>query len=149
MATPGIRIEPPYNPLAKENLGKSVADALLEREMSPLPPTEKFIAAGVYAVYYTGSFKAYAPLVEENRTAAKQGNAQRPIYIGKAVPARARKGGFGLGAAPGLVSLHCRRRYLDSARRVDVDRDAGVPFENDPTRAEHAKQSIVGLDCAS
>jgi len=46
MAKPEIRIESPYNPLAKENFGKSVADALLERELGPLPPPERFIAAG-------------------------------------------------------------------------------------------------------
>jgi len=57
MPNPQVRIEPPYNPLAKENLGKSVADALLEREIGRLPPPEKFIAAGVYAIYYHGPFK--------------------------------------------------------------------------------------------
>jgi len=103
MAGPSIRIETPYNPLAKENLGKSVADALLERTIGPLPPEEKFIAAGIYAIYYDGPFKPYARLVEKNRAAPKFGSAQMPIYIGKSVPAGARKGGFGLGANPGLV----------------------------------------------
>ncbi|HXJ95732.1 MAG TPA: Eco29kI family restriction endonuclease [Terriglobia bacterium] len=116
MAKPGIRIEPPYNPLAKENLGKSVADALLERDLGPLPPAERFIAAGVYAVYYNGPFKAYAPLIEQNRNAARRGLAERPIYIGKAVPAGARKGGFGLGATPGMVLYNRLSEHADSIR---------------------------------
>ena len=118
MAKPGIRIEPAYNPLAKENLGKSVADALLERELGPLPPPEKFIAAGVYAIYYTGPFKAYAPLIEGNRAAVKRGVPETPIYIGKAVPAGARKGGFGLGASPGLVLYNRLSEHADSIQQA-------------------------------
>ena len=118
MAGPNIRIEEPYNPLAKENLGKSVADALLERGIGPLPPGEKFIAAGIYAIYYDGPFKAYARLVGKNRTAAKFGSAQIPIYIGKAVPAGARKGGFGLGASPGLVLYNRLCEHADSVREA-------------------------------
>lgn len=118
MAGSEIRIESPYNPLAKENLGKSVADALLERTIGPLPPAEKFIAAGIYAVYYEGPFKAYARLVEKKRTGPKLGSVQIPIYIGKAVPAGARKGGFGLGASPGLVLYNRLCEHADSIREA-------------------------------
>ena len=111
----GVRIEPPYNPLAKENLGKSVADALLERDLGPLLPPEKFVAAGVYAIYYTGPFKAYATLIERNRK-VKPGVSETPIYIGKAVPAGARKGGFGLGASPGLALYKRLNEHADSIR---------------------------------
>ena len=31
-----MRVEPPYNPLDKKNLGVSVADALLVRRVEPL-----------------------------------------------------------------------------------------------------------------
>lgn len=48
----------PYNPLAKENLGKSVADALLNSKPLPLGDLPKFGGAGVYAIYYTGDFEA-------------------------------------------------------------------------------------------
>ena len=37
MPVPHIKIETPYNPLARQNLGKSVADALLERSIGQLP----------------------------------------------------------------------------------------------------------------
>ncbi len=119
MADPKIRIEAPYNPLAKENLGKSVADALLERSLGPLPPQERFIAAGIYAIYYNGPFKFYAPLVERNRAAAKRGLAQAPIYIGKAVPAGARKGGVGLGDSPGLVLYNRLCEHADSIQEAN------------------------------
>ena len=81
----------PFNPLDKRNLGESVADALLDTQIQSLPPIP-FIGAGVYAIYYTGSFSAYKKLTELNRD-----NQYRcPIYVGKAVPAGARKGGLGL-----------------------------------------------------
>jgi Eco29kI-like restriction endonuclease len=118
MASSSVRIETPYNPLAKENLGKSVADALLERSIGPLPPEGKFIAAGIYAIYYNGPFKGYARLLEKNRTAPKSAAAQIPIYIGKAVPAGARKGGFGLGASPGLVLYNRLCEHADSIREA-------------------------------
>jgi len=53
----------PFNPLDKRNLGESVAEALLQVEAQPLPP-KQFIGAGVYAIYYAGSFSAYARLSE-------------------------------------------------------------------------------------
>jgi hypothetical protein len=43
--------------------------------------------AGIYAIYYTGDFPAYAPLVAANRKQMKV-----PIYVGKAVPKGSRKG---------------------------------------------------------
>jgi hypothetical protein len=81
----------PFNPLDKQNLGESVADALLEVSVQPLPPAP-FIGAGVYALYYTGSFSAYKKLSKIN----KDGKFRYPIYVGKAIPAGARKGGLSL-----------------------------------------------------
>lgn len=87
----------PYNPLAKANLGESVADALLRVKVRPLSNTGHLVGAGVYAIYYTGSFKAYAPI-----TARNTGDAfEQPIYVGKAVPKGARKGGTGFDAGKG------------------------------------------------
>lgn len=80
----------PFNPLDKRHLGESIADALLSTETQSLPP-ELFTGAGVYALYYTGSFSAYGQLAEINR----DGQFRSPIYVGKAVPAGARKGGLG------------------------------------------------------
>src|SRR5205823_2217690 len=52
----------PYNPLDRVELGKSVERALLAQPLVPLPPTARFGGAGLYAIYYTGSFHAYAPI---------------------------------------------------------------------------------------
>jgi len=41
-----------------------------------------------------------------------------PIYVGKAVPAGARKGGFGLDAAPGTVLYGRLAQHADSIQQV-------------------------------
>ena len=87
----------PYNPLAKANLGESVADALLRVSVHPLSETGHLLGAGVYAIYYTGGFAPYAPVAERNA----KGQFQKPIYVGKAVPKGARKGGLGFDASKG------------------------------------------------
>jgi hypothetical protein len=99
----------PFNPLDKKNLGESVANALLDTNIQQLPPTS-FIGAGVYALYYTGSFSAYRRLAELNR----DGQFQYPIYIGKAVPAGSRKGGLGSEARHGLALYKRLSEHSDS-----------------------------------
>lgn len=79
----------PYNPLDKRNLAKNVAEMLLNRTAEPIPP-QPFEGAGIYAIYYIGDFELYKPISKANRN----GNFSQPIYIGKAVPRGARKGGF-------------------------------------------------------
>ena len=89
----------PFNPLNKKNLGFSVAEAMLEKPIEPLPPVSEFEGAGIYAIYYIGAFPAYKPIADRN----KNNRFGCPIYVGKAVPAGARKGGFGLDAPAGKV----------------------------------------------
>jgi hypothetical protein len=107
-----MRIENPYNPLDKKNLGVGVADALLARNVEPLRPSASFIAARIYAIYYVGDFPAYRPIREANRN----GRFKMPIYVGKAVPVGARKGGYGLGSSPGTVLY---RRLIEHAVSVE------------------------------
>lgn len=76
-----------YNPLHKLNLGKSVAEALLDRKPDSLGDIEPFDGAGIYAIYYRGPHKAYRAMAERN---AKK--AEWPIYVGKAIPPGGRKG---------------------------------------------------------
>lgn len=102
----------PFNPLDKRNLGESLAGALLKRAVGPLPPANRFIGAGIYAIYYTGSFKAYRRVAEQNR----DDKFEQPIYVGKAVPPGARKGGFGLGTNPGTALLSRLREHSRSIR---------------------------------
>lgn len=79
----------PFNPLDRENLRASVAEALLTRKVYPLGELPIFQGAGIYVLYYSGKFPAYAELADRNRN--EQFSA--PIYIGKAVHAGARRGG--------------------------------------------------------
>jgi hypothetical protein len=103
--------EQQYNPLDKRNLGKSIADALLEKPVVPLSTINSFNGAGIYAIYYTGKFPAYQLITAKN----KDNQFELPIYVGKAVPAGARKGGF-LDADPGPVMY--RRLSDDHARSI-------------------------------
>lgn len=105
----------PFNPLDKRHLGESVAAALLKRAVGPLPPPEQFLGAGVYAIYYLGTFEPYGAIAEKNRTP----NPTQPIYVGKAVPPGARKGGFGLGSAPGPAIFNRLREHARSVEEVD------------------------------
>jgi hypothetical protein len=103
----------PFNPLDKINLGASVADALLARPVQPLGELSEFHGAGVYAIYYTGDFAPYATLAELNRS----GQFLVPIYVGKAVPAGARKGGL-FGTKPGRVMFKRLAEHAESLRAV-------------------------------
>jgi len=109
-----MKEEIPFNPLDKQNLGVSVADALLVKDVGPLPPTRPFIGAGIYTIYYTGDYLGYGRIAGRNR----DGRYEAPIYVGKAVPAGARKGGFGLGLNPGAVLFRRIEEHADSVRRA-------------------------------
>jgi hypothetical protein len=94
-----------YNPLDKANLGISVRDALLKQPTIPMEPwPDKFEGAGIYAIYYTGDFSAYAKISMENRG----GKFNQPIYVGKAVPSGSRKGGVSDSASRPTRSLYTR-----------------------------------------
>jgi len=115
-----IRIEKPYNPLEKKNLGVSVADALLTRSIHPLPPKEPFLGAGIYAIYYVGKFTHYNRWRELN----SRGKFTCPIYVGKAIPPGARKGGFGLETAPGPAIYNRLNEHAKSVKQttnLDID----------------------------
>ena len=102
----------PFNPLDKQNVAKTVVEELLRKPCEPLPPATAFEGAGIYAIYYIGDFQYYAPIAEQNR----DDRYSAPIYVGKAVPLGARKGGFGLGETPGQVLY---RRLVEHTRTID------------------------------
>jgi len=79
----------PYNPLEKNNLGKSVALSLIKQQAVPLGAIARFTGAGVYAIYYCGTYDAYVPMRTWNQD---EKNLNLPIYIGKAAPTGGRKG---------------------------------------------------------
>ena len=119
MAKQEPRPVPPFNPLDKTNLGDSVAEALLEQAVSPLPPDQPFIGAGIYALYYEGGLPLYAEVAGQN----KGGKYRWPIYVGKAVPAGARKGGYGLGADPGQALF---KRLAEHAGSIEVAKNLSL-----------------------
>lgn len=111
--------EVPYNPLDKRSLADSVMKAMLDRPVSPLPPVPQFIGAGIYAIYYVGDYPLYSYITENN----KDDQFNQPIYVGKAVPAGARKGGFSLESGPVL--------YKRLAEHAESVRQAGNLDIND------------------
>jgi len=110
-----MKQEQPYNPLDKENLGLSVAEALLSRPVEPLPPGDIFLGAGIYVIYYWGDFPAYAPLAERNREA---GSPELPIYVGRATPKGGRKGSRLKGGMTGPVLYKRLMKHADSIREA-------------------------------
>lgn len=103
----------PYNPLDKLRLGESVAKALLGQPVVALPP-EPFTGAGIYVIYYAGKFPPYWRIAEKNANEQWAG----PIYVGKAVPAGARKGGYGLGESPGEVLSRRLREHAETIQQA-------------------------------
>lgn len=108
-----IPIIEPYNPLDKRNLGASVAAAMLASPVHTLPP-EPFVGAGVYAIYYRGDFAPYKRLVDLNKEGYNV-----PIYVGKAVPAGARKGGLGMNVDHGLALFNRLSEHFGSVSKAN------------------------------
>ena len=104
----------PFNPLDKRHLGESVGQAMLRQTVFPLEDLKPFPGAGLYAIYYTGDFEGYDLISQANR----QDGFRAPIYIGKAVPSGARKGGD-LQAKPGRVLYNRIRQHLKSIQEAD------------------------------
>jgi len=104
----------PYDPLARINLGKSVAEALLDQPVHALTDLPRFDGAGIYAIYYAGDFSPYAPMSEANRD-----EFHWPIYVGKAVPSGARRGGALAGATSGQSLFGRLRDHRNSVAEVE------------------------------
>ncbi|SFR78949.1 Eco29kI family restriction endonuclease [[Clostridium] aminophilum] len=117
-ADKNIPIIEPYNPLDKENIGNSIANVLMSNEKQKLPP-EPFIGAGVYAIFYVGDNSLYKPLAEYNQ----DHDCMYPIYVGKAVPQGARKGGIGLGENQGPA---LQKRLGDHAKSITEVNDLNI-----------------------
>lgn len=74
-----MKVSQPFDPLAVENVGVTLAVELLEQPLQPTPPDVQFTGAGIYALYYSGSHTAYKKLV-----GLDAGRFKYPVYIGKA-----------------------------------------------------------------
>lgn len=115
-----MREELPYNPLDKLHIAESVGNAILKQQPGPLPPVEPFLGAGIYAIYYVGPHRAYKPIVAKNQN----GRFECPIYVGKAVPKGARKGGLGLAVSAGRALYNRLAEHAESiqqATNLDIE----------------------------
>lgn len=65
-----------FDPADPKTAGRVVALTLVAQERHRLDRIPSFYGAGVYAIYYRGGFKPYAPL----------SGTDHPIYVGKADP---------------------------------------------------------------
>lgn len=95
-----------YNPLDYPNLTESLVRELMARGPFTLPPTERFEGAGVYALFYAGGHEAYQSISNTD--------ANRPIYVGKAIPAGGRLGQRGGEAATGRELFNRLREHSRS-----------------------------------
>ncbi|MGI5528961.1 Eco29kI family restriction endonuclease [Streptomyces syringium] len=72
-----------YDPLRRENLGRSVLGALTDRSPVRLDQIPRFNGCGIYALYYAGDHELYAPI---------SSSLSVPIYVGKSDPVGGRTG---------------------------------------------------------
>lgn len=104
-----------YNPLDKLNLAKSIEGELLSRSPIPFGSLGVLYGAGVYAIYYTGDFPAYADISTLNRN----GRFEQPVYVGKAIPKGGRKGGLTKDAGKGQALADRLRQHATSIAEAD------------------------------
>ena len=97
-----------YDPLDYGNLTVNLVRELMSRIPARLPLPDRFSGPGVYALFYDGDYRPYATL----RSAA----ATQPIYVGKAVPPGARKGG----SAPDESEPVLHRRIGEHVRSIEA-----------------------------
>lgn len=107
---------PLYDPLTYENLMLGLT-MRFEQQPTVDPGSESAIASiqgpGIYSLHYCGGLSFYGPI----------GDGQSPIYVGKAVPPGARKGGTLNQDAPALrgrIREHLRSiQYADNLNSQD------------------------------
>jgi Eco29kI-like restriction endonuclease len=110
--------EPPYNPLDTRNLGKSVAEALLDRDDHAISDIPRFVGSGIYVIYYLGDYELYRPMAEVNAE-----ELSWPIYVGKAVPSGGRRGTNLFQPSTGTAlfgRLAEHRESIEQAENLDV-----------------------------
>ena len=96
--------QPPemFDPYLPENMGRLVGQTMLEQQAHGLETLPRFYGAGVYALFYSGPFDAYAPIAGK----------LTPIYVGKADPADA------LAKTPVEQDTRLHGRLKDHARSI-------------------------------
>ncbi len=100
-----------FDPLDYGNIAAGVVRALLSREAVETETLAPFEGAGIYALYYRGPFEAYR--------AISGARCRLPIYVGKAVPAGARKGADGLAPRAGRVLYNRLRQHRATIEQAE------------------------------
>lgn len=104
-----------YNPLAHENIGQGIFEALSKSQAIPMSDIRPFEGSGIYSIYYHGSNSLYAEISKTHCGTS----ADRPLYVGKASTKGARTG-F-IDSSPGN-SLHKRlKEHAGSISCTDMD----------------------------
>jgi len=57
----------PYDPLDLRTLAESMAKVVLEQPVHPLAKVPAFGGAGIYVIYYTGSYEPYKSITQKNK----------------------------------------------------------------------------------
>ena len=104
----------PYDPLDYTNLARSVVDALLNANLSPLPPA-RFDGSGVYAIYYTASLE-----YDDSES-----SEDVPLYVGKAEPPGGRRGS---GAIRSSRNASLYNRLRQHARSIEQAENLSLEF---------------------
>jgi Eco29kI restriction endonuclease len=103
-----------YDPLDLKTLAESMARVVLEQPVHPLAKVPVFEGAGVYIIYYTGSYEPYKSIAQKN----KGQKWEQPIYVGEAARKGGRKGGVLLEGPAGKVLFNRLKNHLDSIRNT-------------------------------
>ncbi|MFJ8040292.1 Eco29kI family restriction endonuclease [Kitasatospora sp. NPDC096147] len=104
-----------YDPLRRENIGRSVLWALTSRDAVQLDRVPRFNGCGIYALYYAGDHELYGPISSDQ--------FEVPIYVGKADPSGGRKGvtvGEAWEGNPLWSRLGNHSRKIDKASDLNV-----------------------------
>jgi hypothetical protein len=104
----------PYDPLDLKTLAESMAKVVLEQPVHPLAQVPAFEGAGVYIIYYTGSYEPYKSIAQKN----KGQKWEQPIYVGEAARKGGRKGGVLVEGPAGKVLFNRLKNHLDSIRNT-------------------------------
>jgi hypothetical protein len=98
----------PYNPLDERNLGRAIREEMERQPVHPVPP-DRFMGAGLYALYYVGRLVIYDGINDRE--------CITPIYVGKAEAGTSSYGTFVEGTE--TTNLYDRiRAHMNSIRQA-------------------------------
>ncbi len=100
-----------WDPLTYETLMAGTVAHFEKQEVKPLTKKVIIQGPGIYALYFKGEIPEYQPIA----------GSKHPIYIGKAAPPGARKGGDGDVNAPALQGrIRQHARSIEDATNLDL-----------------------------